>query len=136
MSILLKFLIFAAIGVLGEVVFTALSDFFTPKKNKWDLKGHSYIWMAPIYGLGAFLCGPTLLLIKHQSWIIRGCFYALIIMGIEYLAGILLREITGRCPWDYRGRAKLHVHGLVRLDYAIVWFCVGFIGEYLILNLK
>jgi hypothetical protein len=52
------------------------------------------------------------------------------IFGIEAATGALLRRLIGSCPWDYTGR-RAHVRGLVRLDYAPLWYLVGLAFERL-----
>ena len=47
---------------------------------------------------------------------------------IEYLTGWLLRNTLGVSPWDY-SNSPFHVHGLIRLDYAPVWFVAGLAYE-------
>lgn len=51
-----------------------------------------------------------------------------IIFGIEYTSGGLLRAVTGASPWNYTG--KLYsIDGLIRLDYAPAWFAAGLFFE-------
>ncbi len=50
------------------------------------------------------------------------------IFVIEAIAGLLLKVFTGRCPWDY-SYARWHVGGVIRLDYAPVWFAFGMVLE-------
>jgi hypothetical protein len=45
--------------------------------------------------------------------------------AVEYAAGWLLRRYTGACPWDYTKHTRRHFHGLIRWDYAPVWFLAG-----------
>ncbi len=48
----------------------------------------------------------------------------------EYASGWGLEKLIGSCPWDYTG-SKFSIKGLIRLDYAPVWFAVGIIYERL-----
>ena len=52
--------------------------------------------------------------------------------GLEYfyqifISGSFLREI-GICPWDYSA-ARFQYRGIIRLDYAPLWFAAGLIFE-------
>ena len=38
---------------------------------------------------------------------------------------ILLKRLTGACPWDYSAHARWHWRGFTRFDYAPLWFGVG-----------
>ena len=93
------------------------------------LVGHSSIWMFPIYGM-AFLLAPLSRLLNGKSVWVRGSVYAGGIFLTEYLSGMFLKK-RGLCPWDY-SHAKLNVNGVIRLDYAPVWFLTGLLYEKLL----
>ena len=84
--------------------------------------GQSSMWMFPIYGMAA--------LIHPLSLITRGLIYMSGIFGTEYLTGIFLKR-RGMCPWDYSD-AKLNYQGVIRLDFAPVWFLTGLLYERLL----
>jgi uncharacterized membrane protein len=113
-----EFLLLGCVGVALEVAFTSLTD--ARVREGWRLKGQSYLWMFPIYGL----CVPFFkVLWPHVGgwpWAARWPLYVVVLFAVEYLTGRLLRALTGRCPWDYGG-ARWAVHGVVRLDYAPAW---------------
>ncbi len=107
-----------------EVFYTAFYDaIWHAGVIDWKLKGNSYMWMFPIYGLIAF--GFPFLMHHFQKigLIGRAILYGIGIMGVEYVAGWLLRTLTGVCPWEYR--VGVHIHGLVRLDYFPFWALFG-----------
>jgi uncharacterized membrane protein len=81
--------------------------------------------MFPIYGLIAPLYEPIHDAVRAWPLPARAAVYAAGFMLVEYAAGWLLRRLTGVCPWDYTGRARWHVHGLVRLEYAPLWALFG-----------
>ena len=78
--------------------------------------------MIPIYGLIAFLFEPVHNALRLYPWPLRGILYTIGLWIVEYVTGSILRFTTGKCPWDYTDRAKYHIHGLIRLDYAPIWF--------------
>ena len=45
----------------------------------------------------------------------------------EFISGSFLKKHNA-CPWDYSD-AALNYKGIIRLDYAPVWFVVGLIYE-------
>ena len=109
----------ACVGIAAEIVFTALCD---AKKKGPRLIGYSYVWMLPIYALlypGFRLLLP---LIGGWSWPLRGALYAVLIMIIEGLTGLLLKAALGEAPWEpeYRGK-RWAVLDLVRLDFFPAW---------------
>lgn len=113
-----EFLILGCVGVALEVAFTAAVDPAVREGRR--LKGQSYVWMFPIYGLTVPFFRLLWPLVGEWPWAARAPLYVLILFAVEYLTGWLLRRLTGRCPWDY-GDARWGVHGLVRLDYAPAW---------------
>lgn len=82
-----------------------------------------------IYGMGAFLA-PVYAFIKHCPAFFRGLVYTICIFTAEYLTGSLLRR-KDACPWNYE-HCHMHVHGLIRLDYAPLWFFTGLLFERLL----
>ena len=129
---LIRFLLYGLAGWCGEILWTALREKVTGCQLDWKLRGTTYLWMFPIYG-GALLLlfEPAHDALRTWAWPLRGLIYAVGSFAVEYLAGWLLRKVTGVCPWDYRGHSRWHVHGLIRLDYAPVWFTVGLGIEWL-----
>ena len=97
--------------------------------------GSSSLWMFLIYGLAGFL-EPVCSFIIDYPWFARGLVYMACFFGIEFAAGLFLRQVNA-CPWDYSG-VRLNLLGLIRLDYAPVWFAAGLIFErvYLLMRLK
>lgn len=126
---LILFALFASLGVSAEVLFTALMDFIksAPEKKDLRLKGHSYLWMFPIYGIIAFLFPVAYDFTSSWNIFTRMILYALIILLVEYILGYLIEKITGKCPWEYSSRFA--VHGYIRLDYIPLWALFGLLIE-------
>ena len=61
---------------------------------------------------------------------LRGGIYTCFIFAGEYLSGTFLRKL-GACPWDY-SHARFNFKGLIRLDYAPLWFGAGLIFEKIV----
>lgn len=119
---------FIKCGICGwclELLWTGLGSF---RRRDKTLESRSSLWMFPIYGMAAFL-GPMARLLKTCSVWIRGCVYMITIFCTEYLTGSFLKK-RGCCPWDYSS-SRFHVNGIIRLDYAPLWFLCGLLFEKL-----
>lgn len=122
---LIRFVLYGLLGWAIEIVWTALSSTVGGAQRGWRLAGTTYLWMFPLYGLLAPLYEPLHDAIRAWPWPLRGLLYGLGFLAVEYVAGWLLRRLTGACPWDYTGRCRRHLHGLIRLDYGPLWALLG-----------
>ena len=59
----------------------------------------------------------------------HGMLYMVLIFLVEYATGAWLTT-RGMCPWDYSGRPS-NINGLIRLDFAPLWFGTGLLFENL-----
>ncbi|WHH57338.1 hypothetical protein [Petroclostridium sp. X23] len=124
---IIRFFIYGIIGWAMEIFWTGMWSVF---QGDIRLRGTTYLWMFPIYGL-AILLEPIHDRIRFMPWIIRGGVWVLLIWGIEYISGWAIRSVIGVCPWDYSGATEYQINGLIRLDYAPAWFAAGLIFEKL-----
>jgi uncharacterized membrane protein len=116
-------------GLCIECCFTSAVDLATGAGDL-RLKGYSYLWMHPIWG-ATLLLAEYLMGLLQRMWLSRltRAFIAMAAsFAIEYATGALLVAAVGRCPWDYTG-SPWSVHGLIRLDYAPLWFLCGWTCE-------
>lgn len=116
-------------GLFGwclECGWTGLLSFFSKDKS---LSCKTSIWMLPIYGLAAFLL-PICNKIKDKNTVFRGSIYTMCIYLVEYTAGKILKHANA-CPWDY-SKEKYNYKGLIRYDFAPLWFFVGLLYENLL----
>ena len=127
---LTRYFIYGLLGWCLEIFWTGLGSLWSGNIN---LRGRTSLWMLPIYGLGILL-EPIYEYFREQNLILRGIMYTLTIFAVEYFTGSFLHSL-GIYAWDYRG-ATLAVNGVIRLDYAPVWFVVGLIFEKVYLFLK
>ena len=117
---------FMKCGICGwclELLWTSLHSLSRPDSK---MIGHSSVWMFPIYGMAAII-GPLSRKLKNQNIALRGMLYMNGIFTMEYLTGTLLKK-HDLCPWD-SSNAPLNFHGVIRLDYAPVWFLTGLLFE-------
>ncbi len=90
------------------------------------MMGKTSLLMFPIYGC-ASLIGPVSKKISALPVFLRGCLYTAGIFAAEYSSGSLLKHFH-MCPWDYTD-TPFHYKGLIRLDYAPLWFATGLLFE-------
>lgn len=117
---------FFTCGTVGwclEILFTACASL---RHKNYKLTGNTSLWMFPIYGMAAIF-KPLSGLLKKQSMLLRGLIYTVCIFATEFLTGNLLKK-RGLCPWSY-DHAKYNISGLIRLDYAPLWFGTGLLYE-------
>lgn len=120
-----RFLVYGFMGWAMEVVFTGASSALLEKDRSATAK--TYLWMHPIYGGAMLLMEWMSRKLAHVHPAVRPLAYLPVIYGAEYVSGWGLRRILGKCPWHYsRG---LHLHGLIRLDYAPAWLLAGYLFE-------
>lgn len=94
-----------------------------------EMMGQSSLWMFPIYGMAACI-GPLSRHLKKIPIIFRGGIYMTGIFAAEFGTGMFLKHYD-MCPWDY-SNTPYHYKGVIRLDYAPVWFLTGLIYEKLL----
>ena len=119
-----RFLLCGFTGWCIECFWTGLHALFLSTDR--TLRCGSSVWMFPIYGLGMFIA-PISRKLKGKSLLERGSIYTFLIFLVEYISGSILR-IFHVCPWNY-SNAKFQLHGLIRLDFAPLWFVVGLLYE-------
>lgn len=121
-----NFVICGTVGWCIEILWTAFEKF---RRRDMKLIGNTSIWMFPIYGM-ASLFVPIYRFIQNSNVLVRGFVYMLSIFTAEYATGYILKR-HDMCPWDY-SKCKYNINGLIRLDYAPLWFLVGLIFENLV----
>src|SRR5215210_520142 len=119
---LIRSLIYGLLGWCIEIVWTAL-----PKGGPvdWRLKGHTTLWMLPIYGLIGPFYEPIHARLRRAPWLLRALVYAGGFISVEAATGSLLARLLGNCPWDYAGKTRWQLGGVTRLDYAPLWALLG-----------
>jgi hypothetical protein len=125
-----RLLFYACLGVAAEIPFTAVcaklglrltSDLDDPlARTSWRLKGHSFVWMFPIYGLG--LLGFELVhdALRSAPWTLRGMAYVVGLYALEFVSGATLVALTGTYVWRWTGRGSIGGH--IHLAMAPLWF--------------
>ena len=109
-----------------EILWTGLHSLTNHDRK---LMGVSSLHMFPIYGMAAFL-SPISHVMKGTAFWKRGLVYTCFIFLAEFVTGSLLKE-HNMCPWDY-SRSRFNVRGVIRLDYAPLWFLTGLLYEKLL----
>ena len=89
----LRLAFYACLGVTAEVVFTATcarlgiratADLDEPEaRSSWRLKGHSFVWMIPIYALGLFGFEQVHEWLRAAPWFARAVTYVALLYVVE-----------------------------------------------------
>lgn len=122
---------FIRCGIIGwcfEILWTSLNSF---KRKERKLIGQTSLLMFPIYGIAAII-KPIYSRIEKYNVCIRGSLYTVAFFTVEYITGFLLKKYNC-CPWDYSNN-KYNLKGLIRLDFAPLWFTCGLIYEKILTN--
>jgi len=122
---IIRFIIYGAVGCLMEVFFTGL---YALKSKNFKLSSNTSLWMFFIYGMVVFL-EPLFRLISPLNFLLRGIIYASFILLGEFITGSLLKR-ADICPWDY-SHSRFNVKGVVRFDYLPAWIVAGLVFEQL-----
>ena len=125
-----KFIQCGVTGICLEVAYTGLISRIHHDRT---MTGKTSILMFPIYG-AASLFLPLYPLIKKWNVLWRGLVYMSCIFTGEFLSGKLL-SLKGMCPGDY-SHSPFHVQGLIRLDFAPLWFLTGLLFERILIPAK
>ena len=120
---LTRFILYGMIGWSLEIIWTALGSLI---EKDYRLVGRTSIWMFFIYASVIFF-EPLCDFLRALPVIVRGGVYVVCFFVIEYATGIVLKRIK-ICPWDY-SHSRFNIKGIIRLDYAPVWFVAGLIFE-------
>jgi uncharacterized membrane protein len=118
-----KFALYGCAGWVLEVLFTGTKAAFSRDPK---LAARTYLWMHPIYGAAGLALEAVHRRLRNRSRLTRAAAALGVIYATEYGSGVALRRVLGDCPWRYQ--EGMHLHGLVRLDYAPYWLAaaVGF----------
>lgn len=131
-------LFFGCFGITAEIFFVAFKNIFlnTPFCNEplFSLTGKTYVWMFPIYAIIPFAFDFLYNRLKKLPLMARLFIYASLIFVIEFISGFLLKQITGKCPWEYT--TGLQICGFIQLQFLPFWMFFAFIIEYLFLFIE
>lgn len=120
-----KFIQCGVIGWCAEILWTGLHSFVS---GNFQLIGQSSLWMFPIYGCAAII-SPLSRAYRKCSTFVRGLVYMVHIFFGEFFFGMILKRFR-ICPWDYSA-SPFNIDGIIRLDYAPLWFGLGLFYEFL-----
>ncbi len=118
-----RFFFYGLAGWGIEIIWTGMGSLLS---GDIKLTGNTSLWMFFIYGLAVFL-EPIHDIIRNWRWPVRGLLWVLIIWGMEYAAGLFIKNILGFSVWEYT--SGIAVDSLVRLDYGPAWFVAGLVFE-------
>ena len=114
-------------GLCCEIIFTAMVNLFS--KKRYNLIGHTSIWMFPIYGIG-LTYGFSLIQYIVSNDFIRYLSYPLWIWLVEILIGYPASKAGVRI-WDYRYLSDdKHWKGIISFVHFPIWIFFGFLVEF------
>lgn len=124
---------YVAFGVILEWFFVILSKVIDGKIRGNDiyLEGHTYLWMAPVYGvLLLFIFEPVFGLISGWNIIFRYIVWAISFTFFEGFAGFMYEKLIGFCPWDYsQSKWKIFKNGYTKYSLIPLWGLAGLLIE-------
>lgn len=125
---LIRFFLFALLGLLMEVFFTATGSGLG---GNWNITGKTSPWMMIDYGLLGVLLEPIggPLIRRGVPLFLRAAVYMLLIFVVEYISGIIFTA-CGLSIWNY-SHLPYNLHGQITLLYAPFWYGLGFAVETL-----
>jgi len=127
-KIISEMIIFGALGLGFEVIFTGALDYF--KHRKSHLFGFSSLWYFPLYAIIPVFFHFAFPVLFLFSWYIRGLIYAAVFHLVEYISMGMLRIFLGASPSEKSYyKSKWHIHGLTRIDFAPAFFVAGLLFE-------
>lgn len=124
--------LYAVGGIFAEVLFTSLKSLV--EHNDYTLHGKTQLWVMALYGLGGLWFEVLELYMRELNLAVRLTGYALNTWIIEYIGGLIIKQLIGHCPWQYSGYTN--VHGFIELSYFPVWVVLGACAECLIVYLR
>lgn len=120
--------IFACIGLLMEVCFTAS---FALAGGNWSMHGHTSPWMMLVYGWLGVLIAPLSGRFKQAGFPLpaRAAIYAILIFVVEYAYGVIF-TFAGLQIWDY-SNLRYNLQGHITLLWTPFWYALGLVLEAL-----
>ncbi|HOE82066.1 MAG TPA: hypothetical protein PK329_03725 [Myxococcota bacterium] len=134
-----RFLIYSMTGMALETIFAVDGiervsavkiDRRVPKKY---LEGFVSLYMIPLHGLGMlFLYEWGRGISKEWFWLVRFCWWAVVISIMEVLWGVFLKKVVGFYPWDYYAKSKFKVlkNGYTMWTLVPLWGLTGLVFEH------
>lgn len=101
----LRFGLYGCLGWSAEIIWTAITNCNRDRR----LRGYSYLWMFPVYGLLALLYDPCHVFVSHLHFPLRAVVYGMGFLLVEYIAAAVLHILLGCVPWDYNKSAPGHL---------------------------
>jgi uncharacterized membrane protein len=125
---LARFVIFAMMGLLLEVFFTAIIKGLAGDRN---LHGMTSPWMMIDYGLLGLLLMPIArpMIRRKVPLPVRSIVYMVGIFAVEFLSGWVFDE-CGLKIWDYSAY-RGNLYGYITPQFIPLWYALGLSAEFL-----
>ncbi|KAK7493642.1 hypothetical protein BaRGS_00015154 [Batillaria attramentaria] len=126
-----RFYFYGMHGLLDEVVFTALFDFFLEPAGNRKLQGCTTVVSFFVYGSCSFCVEQIFLYSRRHGYSLayRLPVYVLAVYLWELTWGLVLTQLD-LCSWDY-SHYPLNLMGLITLVYAPGWLLLCLLQDYI-----
>jgi uncharacterized membrane protein len=126
--VVVRFFIFALIGLLIEVFFTSIGKIVS---GNLGVHGHTSPLMMVDYGLLGVVLMPMArpMIRRGIPLVFRAVVYMIGIFFIEFVSGWIF-DLCGIHIWDYSNHA-FNLYGYITLTYAPFWYTLGLFVEWL-----
>lgn len=126
-QVLQNIVAYGMLGMLMEVIFTGIYSIVV--HNDWRAKSTTYLWMAPIYGIGGFILELTNGILSGWPGPVASLVYVVLIYIMELSSGYVLLKLLGRKVWDY-GASRWTPLGLINFRFAFYWYILAICFHY------
>ncbi len=123
-----RFLIFALLGLLFEVLFTASVEL---AYGNWNMHGRSSPWMIFDYGLLGLVLMPIArpMIRRGMPLPARAVVYMIGIFAVEFASGWIF-DVCGLRIWGYE-HLPWNLYGYISAVYIPCWYALGLAAEFL-----
>lgn len=123
-----RFIIFAVMGLLLEVFFTATLKLTA---GNWNMHGESSPWMIFDYGLLGLVLMPIArpMIRRSVPLPVRAIVYMVGIFAVEFVSGWIF-DLCGLVIWSYKDLPG-NLYGYIAPQYIPIWYVLGLMAEFL-----
>jgi uncharacterized membrane protein len=130
------FLLYTALGISVEVIFTGVGDIIRDQANELPfdstLPCRASLWIIPVYGLSATVafgmigaCWPKFF---SWHWFVRGLIYMFGIYCFEFIWALALESLLDIQVWNYHN-SEYRIWRYINPYFCLPWFLFGFVLE-------
>ncbi len=130
------FLLYTALGISVEVIFTGIADIIRDHIAGRDFDAtmpcRASLWVIPVYAVSATaafsIIGAWLPRLFSWPWWLRGTIYMIVIYCFEYIWALGLDNLLSIQVWNYEN-SEYHIWRYINPYFCVFWFAFGFALE-------